>query len=496
MAPTAPPVDSQSPARPPTSAEFFNDNWQIGERIITYNSKHGWIYVTDKHGGILERITRVTREHWDSGTLENPSVQQSTVTVGSGLHTPGPSIARPVPTRPADPRPAIPVPRAVSRTHTPLPRTPAQQAVTLPPEPTPPPVAPREPTPAPVIPRAPTPAPPPPRDPTPAPSDLSYIDEEMTTPETQNKVSERRIRAPNDFDGKRDEANSFLLSCRTYLRLNKQSYPTDEEQIIFILSHMVGGSAGPFADSYMVKAFATDPTTQTEKGFGTFTAFVEEFNTAFSPLDPVDDAITRMKSLKQTAKADDYVAEFRPLALRSGINQVAVLSDYFLSGLNTGLVRNIMSVEKLPTTMDGYYELATRLDLQWRKGQELTRGNNPKKPQNPNTTQSASTRGPSDTKGAARLRKLTAEERNKLFKEGRCFRCREQGHRSAECPKSQETPPQRRQIRVASSGPSTGTVAAAEPPPQAPISRIRAVFNELTPAEKEEVVNIAEAEGF
>jgi Zinc knuckle len=30
--------------------------------------------------------------------------------------------------------------------------------------------------------------------------------------------------------------------------------------------------------------------------------------------------------------------------------------------------------------------------------------------------------------------KLTVEERNKLMKEGRCFKCRNMGHRANECP--------------------------------------------------------------
>ena len=70
-----------------------------------------------------------------------------------------------------------------------------------------------------------------------------------------------------------------------------------------------------------------------------------------------------MKTLKQTGTADDYVAEFHSLVVRSGIETVAVLADYFLTGLKKGLVNNIMTVENLPTTMEAYYALASRLDL-------------------------------------------------------------------------------------------------------------------------------------
>ena len=238
----------------------------------------------------------------------------------------------------------------------------------------------------------------------------------MTTPV---KASERKIRAPSDFNGDRAEASTFFTTCQAYLRLNKDSYPDDESKIIFVLSYMVGGAAGAYKEAVYTHAFAIDPATSQENGFGTWADFVKRFNEAFTPLNPVDNAITLMKALKQTGTADDYVAAFRPLAIRSGIAEVAVLSDYFLTGLSKGLVKSIMSVEKLPTDMNAYYTLATRLDLQWRKGQELTKGTAPKKD---------TTTTPPKASNTVRLRKLDNEERARLRKEGRCFRCREQGH--------------------------------------------------------------------
>ena len=54
------------------------------------------------------------------------------------------------------------------------------------------------------------------------------------------------------------------------------------------------------------------------------------------------------------------------------------------------------------------------------------------------------------------------------------------------------TTPAYRKIRIAASEPNNP--APAEP--EAPVSRVRALFRTFTPAEREEVVNIAEAEGF
>ena len=306
------------------------------------------------------------------------------------------------------------------------------------------------------------------------------------------RVTERKIRQPSDFDGNRDDAQNFLLTCRTYLRLNKDLYTTDEEKIIFVISFMVGGSAGPFKDALEMEAYTIDPTTSAEKGFGTFKDFLKKFQEAFEPLNPVESAINKMKALQQTGTADDYISAFRPLAIRSGITTLSVLTDYFLSGLSTGLVRDILRAHTLPTDIDGYYKLAAQLDMQWRKGNELAKA---KKPAAGSTTSSTTA---NKQPGAVKLRKLTDDERTKLRKEGRCFRCREVGHVSFDCPQRNKAnqggqQQEYRRVRVAGSAPPPD---APQADPTSAIGRIRALFATLTPAEKEQVVNIGEAEGF
>ncbi|EJF55340.1 hypothetical protein DICSQDRAFT_176055, partial [Dichomitus squalens LYAD-421 SS1] len=193
----------------------------------------------------------------------------------------------------------------------------------------------------------------------------------MGTTPLPAKVVERKIHQPSDFSGDRLEASAFLNICRTYLRVNKDAYTDDEDKVIFVLSFMVGGTAAPWREAREEDAFTV--VSGKEKGFGTFNDFVTEFKKAFEPLSPTSDAITKLKALKQTGLAEDYVALFRPLAARSGVKELEVLSDYFLSGLSAGLVRNILSAQTLPTDIEGYYTLAVRLDLQWRKATEYAK---------------------------------------------------------------------------------------------------------------------------
>ena len=64
---------------------------------------------------------------------------------------------------------------------------------------------------------------------------------------------------------------------------------------------------------------------------------------------------------------------------------------------------------------------------------------------------------------------------------------------SAECPLGTQNTQSRRQIRVATASTPVEPMTVDS---QSAISRIRALYAQFTPAEKEEVVNIAEAEGF
>ena len=176
-------------------------------------------------------------------------------------------------------------------------------------------------------------------------------------PEENNRTAERKIRQPPDFMGDCLEATNFLNTCCTYLRINKNAYPTEEDKIIFVLLFMEGGIAGPWKNAIMEEAYAVGMD-GAEVGFETFAAFIKKFKKAFEPLSPIQDAITKLKALRQTGLAEDYIVAFQPLAAQSEIVEIVVLSDYFLSGLSRGLVKSVLSCATFLNTIEGYYELA------------------------------------------------------------------------------------------------------------------------------------------
>ena len=64
-------------------------------------------------------------------------------------------------------------------------------------------------------------------------------------PEENNQMVERKIRQLPDFMGDHLKATNFLNTGHTYFYINKNAYPTEENKIIFILSFIEGGTAGP-----------------------------------------------------------------------------------------------------------------------------------------------------------------------------------------------------------------------------------------------------------
>lgn len=250
---------------------------------------------------------------------------------------------------------------------------------------------------------------------------------------------EKRINLPTKFDGDRTKTKLFLNSCKVYLLVNKKIYDDDLTKIAFVLSLMEGGTAEPIRGQWEDEAMELDLNNK-EKGFGTWKEFTKKFLTTFQGDDGVKRAIHKMQKLKQTGTVDDYITNFRTWAAMSKITELTVLQDYFFKGLNQGIVTKILSHSVQPTDMEGYYTMAINLDMQYQHIQRYR----------DKSTEHDGKKKNFFRKPGKQLWKLTNEERDKLRKEGRCFRCREVGHMANECPQnagSSRTPP-RCQVRT------------------------------------------------
>ena len=150
---------------------------------------------------------------------------------------------------------------------------------------------------------------------------------------------------------------------------------------------------------------------------------------------------------------DTYIATFDRLTLAAGwdSNSEGTIAK-FHEGLSKGVHSKALDRDRIPCTIDEWKAAArtevARAKEKYNMGLTGNQHRNPPKPgmysntqTQPRTQHNPNSSGvvPMEVDNAAgqtNFKKLTPEERAQLTKEGRCFRCRLQGHMARDCPKN------------------------------------------------------------
>src|SRR5258708_31243241 len=56
-----------------------------------------------------------------------------------------------------------------------------------------------------------------------------------------------KVSTPPPFSGAQDDLDHFKAECSLYLSMRQSKFPDERSNVLFILSYMKGGSAGPWA---------------------------------------------------------------------------------------------------------------------------------------------------------------------------------------------------------------------------------------------------------
>src|SRR5271155_1974256 len=186
-------------------------------------------------------------------------------------------------------------------------------------------------------------------------------------PSHSNEMKELRINPPTHFTGNRDDLDNFMQDCTLYLTLNRAVYETDEKKIVFMLSYMTEGTARAWKEAF-VREVIDSPTND----FGSLKQFTVDLKKAFEASDSEGDARAKLRQLNQGKDSvDDYVAQFRILAGKARMTNNAALTEYFMEGVNTGILQKIFAQEKLPATITEWYERTSRCDSHYQRVQEI-----------------------------------------------------------------------------------------------------------------------------
>ena len=145
----------------------------------------------------------------------------------------------------------------------------------------------------------------------------------VTAPPRSSRLN---LRNPDPFDGSDpSKLPLFLSQCGLHFAERQQDFPSDDNQIIFVLSYL----KGPAAAWFQPAMFAQDNTVPDWDG--DFTLFVQELMSVFGPHDRVGDAEGKLRVLrmKSTDQISTYTVEFNTLAAFTNWGEAALKSQYY-----------------------------------------------------------------------------------------------------------------------------------------------------------------------
>ena len=181
--------------------------------------------------------------------------------------------------------------------------------------------------------------------------------------------------------------------------------------------------------------------------------FETAFHNAWTDTSKKQNAYDQLMKLTMAGwDIDTYITTFERLALAAGwaLDAEGTIVR-FREGLSKGIHSKALDRDKIPRTMDEW-KAAARTEVARAKEKynagltNIQRRNQQNRPYNTTHSQprtsTQTTPNPNivpmdvDATTTTNFKKLTPEERTQLAKEGRCFRCRLQGHMARHCPKN------------------------------------------------------------
>ena len=172
----------------------------------------------------------------------------------------------------------------------------------------------------------------------------------------------KKLKTPTPFTGKREHLHKFLQEVKIYPLVNSGIYTSDLDKVLFVLSYMTEGDANSWKEEFYDTAEQKAAQDGSTISLGTYKELMDLIIKDFSPYDAPKDAIYEMKEMKMgNASIEEHVSKFKMLVTKSKLEKNEAVVEYFRKTLPIPLQKNIMTLEKPPTTLNKWYEWAIKL---------------------------------------------------------------------------------------------------------------------------------------
>ena len=245
-------------------------------------------------------------------------------------------------------------------------------------------------------------------------------------------------KAPTIFDGDRTKSKAFISDLDIYFRINRKKADVKNyySRVLLALSFIKGPK---------VVNWVTTQVNQLDKDLelcrddemddDLWDGFLERFARTFISTTAKEDAFVRLRALKMKENnLDEYIADHSTLISELGWDKDSEAAcQSFREGLPTGLARTILNQKGLPETMGRWIKISQKYHARYAMSKALgyTGGKSKKTwPQKPAYSKKKE-RDP-DAMDVDQISLPTWKQQ--LFKEGKCFKCKQTGHISTKCP--------------------------------------------------------------
>jgi len=241
-----------------------------------------------------------------------------------------------------------------------------------------------------------------------------------STATASDSFSGIKVRNPKPFSGNSEEFKEWSFTVELALRVNH--VPGGKPQVDFASSFLEGNAL-----LWLIFNYESGTT------FSDWLSLKTALANAFGPLQAEEDNRLALFALTQRNSLEEYVRQFSRLSLCVPDVDNHSCALLFVRGLQNEL--RVEALREHPHTLSE----AIRAARAARRQEYLKRESTSSQTSRSNTF--ARTQRSSNASVLPRRSKLSDEERSQFLREGRCFKCREVGHLSKDCPEHTKNNP-------------------------------------------------------